>query len=105
MKKQPNLLGKITKTTLKSFIRDKQGLYVRHKSRFDGMTDGVEQIPDSRLELVKETTQCLDKSYGIEGLWVTSDRNLFKYYNDGQFEGIEIYNCCGSSIVCRKIVK
>lgn len=119
-------MKKITKSTFKSFIKKNEGkLYIQTKSDFDGMSDCVEFIPSNQrkfMPLQKHTATDFDFVYGKErgrtpeeveasilsnkntlgysGIWlVNSSRDSFKAFDDGQFEGIEVYNCCGSFVI------
>jgi len=96
---------KITKATFKSFIRKNQGtLYIKCMSSFDGMTDCVEYDNKAGFEKVTENDSCHGNTLGISGVWlVGGSRNWFKKYEDAEYEGIEVSNCCGSFILAVKI--
>jgi hypothetical protein len=101
-------MAKITKATIKSFIKkaDAEGnLYSKVLSSFDGMTDCVQQVHESEFQKVVRDQERLDheNTLGIRGLWMTHDGNLFEHFNDGTYDGYEIYNCCGTSIIARKM--
>ena len=72
-------MSKITRATLKSFIRkNKDNLFIHCKRTFNGMTDGVDYIKDSRFREIKETEDMNDMTLGIEGVWcVGSSRDYF----------------------------
>jgi hypothetical protein len=89
------------------------------------MSDCVEFIPSDKRKFVpleKDTVSDNDYQYGIErgltreqietnfftdkntfgykGIWlVNSSRDSFKAFENDLFEGIEVYNCCGSFII------
>lgn len=117
---------KITKTTFKSFIKKNAGkLFVQTKSYFDGMVDGCEYVPSKDRHFVpleKDSVRESDYQYGLEqgrtreeveehffnnkntlgykGIWlVNGSRDHFNAFDDGEFEGIEVYNCCGSFVI------
>lgn len=119
-------MKKITKTTFKSFLKkNEENLYIQTKSDFDGMSDCVEYISSNQRRFVplkKGTVSERDYQYGAEhgrtreeveasffsnkntlgysGIWlVNSSRNHFNAFDNGEFEGIEVYNCCGSFVV------
>lgn len=119
-------MAKITKSTFKSFLKKNEGkLFIQHESSFDGMSDMVEFVPSAKrkfIPLEKKTLSDMDyriaeergtsrerlddctfnspNTLGYNGVWlVDSSRNWFKHYEDDQFQGIEVYNCCGSFIV------
>lgn len=119
-------MTKTTKTTFKSFIKKNAGnLFIQEISDFDGMSDMVEFTPSKQrkfVELKKKTLSEMDyriaeergtsrerlddctfnskNTLGYIGIWlVDSSSNWFTPYEDDQFQGIEVYNCCGSFIV------
>lgn len=95
--------GKITKATFKSFVKKNPNLFIKVKSRFDGMTDCVEQLSGGFGKIANAVYPC-DNNLGLQGVWLVggSSRNRFYPYNDGKFSGIEVYNCCGSFIVATR---
>jgi hypothetical protein len=96
---------KITRATLKSFIKKNQGkLLINNKTNFDGMVDCVMPCDDKGFRPIKSDDRP-DNQYtlGICGCWlVGSSGDLFTVYDDGVHQGIEIYNCCGSFILAIK---
>ena len=89
-----------TLATFKAFLRRNDGrVEIRNLSRFDGMTDGVEQSKDREFRPLTsevQSRQC-DSNLGLNGVWlVGSGRNYFKPFNDGVHTGINVSNCCGS---------
>lgn len=102
---QSNLKGKTMKTTLatiKSFIKKNQDLYINCKSRFDGMVDCVMPNDNSQFHLAKRVDSHKN-TLGIAGAWfVFGSRDYFREYEDAEFKGYEVYNCCGSFILATK---
>lgn len=119
-------MKKITKSTFKSFLKKNEGkLFIQHEGSFNSMSDSVEFIPANErkfVELKKKTLSEMDyiialtrgttreeleeytfnskNSLGYEGIHlVGGSRNWFKTYENDQFIGIEVDNCCGSFIV------
>lgn len=92
-----------TRTNFKSFInKNKDRLYIKLCSKFCSMTDGIERLKDD-FRKVEETDWQQTNTLGISGLWlVGSSCDLFTIYDDGEFEGLEWYNCCGSGIIAIK---
>lgn len=94
---------KITLATLKAFARrNKESLFVRVDMSFSGMTDCVEAVKDSfkRVELKEPGNYW---RAGIEGLYLVGRSNdYFTLFDEGAFFGIEVYNCCGSSVLAIK---
>ena len=93
-------MKKITKATVKSFIKKNSGkIYVKVKSSFSGMTDAIERIEDD-FDLAQESTRNLDHTLGIEDAWfVGHSRDYFTPYEDEKYNGYYIYNCCGSFVL------
>jgi hypothetical protein len=119
-------MKKMTKTTFKNFIKKNAGnLFIQCAGSFDGMSDCVEFVPANKrkfVELKKKTISDMDyriaeergtsreqledcifnspNTLGYIGIWlVDSSRNWFQAYEDDQFQGISVDNCCGSFIV------
>lgn len=95
---------KITLATVKSFIRKASELHISRKSRFDGSVDCVMELADNGFHVAQPTDRNLDGTMGYEGVWfVRGSSDYFTPYNDGKFQGFEVYNCCGTFIVATKI--
>jgi len=98
---------KITLATVKSFIKkNKDNLYIRVDSKFDGMTDCVESVDNDGFEKV-QLMNPEDRNYeyrlGIPSAWFVRDsRDYFDPYEDKQFLGISVWNSCGSFVIVRK---
>ena len=88
-------MKKITKATLKSFL-NKNKTYTKQTNDFDGSDDCLKNI-DRKFELNTRSTGDVLKDV------LVYSRNFFNSYNDGQFEGIEVSNCCGRHIIAKKI--
>jgi hypothetical protein len=103
-------MAKITLSTVKSFIKKNiDNLYINEKSKFDGMTDGIESRHNGfiKAEKTKEHPErpfkCSDRTQGIEKAWFVGDsRDYFEQYEDNDFTGIRVDNCCGSFILAVK---
>jgi hypothetical protein len=93
---------KITMATVKSFIKNNfSNLCIRTESHFNGMTDGVDYIKGAQFESVIHSTNNINNTLGVSGAWfVGSSRD---YFNNGEFEGVEVYNACGSFVIAIKI--
>lgn len=91
---------KITLTTLKGFAkRNENNILAKTVSSFNGMIDCVDEVKDSFKK-----TEITDKkryySTGIQGIYtVGSSRDCFEIYEDEIYFGIEVYNCCGTTIL------
>jgi len=100
-------MKKITRATLKSFIRNNiDSLYINVKTEFDGMTDGCEDRHDG---FVKASTNnevyMQEHNLGVEGLYLVGQRDYFEAYEDDNFIGIDYYNCCGHGIIAIRKVR
>lgn len=94
---------KITLATLKAFAKkNSENLFAKVKGEFDGMTDCVQSNKGAKF-FKTEVTKPDDHSYfrtGIRGIYtVGGSRDYFTFYEDEKFYGIEVYNCCGSSVL------
>ena len=96
---------RITKSTFKAFLKKNQGkLLINERSQFNGMIDGVEYNRDSKFVPCVPAEHVCDNNLGIQGVWlVNGSRDSFTAYDDGVFQGICVYNCCGSFIVAVKV--
>lgn len=94
---------KITLATLKSFLKKNEGkLFIKIESEFDGMTDSINSVKDSftPLEINERNNK---NNLGFVGVWlVGNSRDYLKYYENDNYSGIEVYNCCGCFIVAIK---
>lgn len=100
-------MAKVTKTTFKSFIKKNQGnLYIKVSSKFDGMVDCVMPTNDNGFAPVQNEAYSIENTLGIQGVWlVGQSRDYFTAFEQGEFECIEVSNCCGSfTIAARKAV-
>ena len=96
-------MKKITLAGLKSFIRkNKDNLYIKVKSDFDGMVDGIVEVDMDWKKVEAEKIDFTDKNtMGICGAWLVGEsRDRIQITDDG--ETITVGNCCGSWEICRK---
>ena len=90
---------KITKATFRSFIRkNSDRLFVKERSRFDGMIDCVADVADT-FQPAETGCGYDDNTMGIRGVWLVRGRNWFVPFEENGFSGFTVYNCCGSFIV------
>jgi len=92
---------RITTNTFKSFIRkNKDNLFIRRDSKFDGMTDCVRTTQEGFAKVTTEPDFTQKDTYNIQGLWlVRRSGDYFEYYEDEKFYGYEFTNSCGSGII------
>lgn len=97
--------SKITLATVKSFVRKNQGkIYIDVRSSFDGMIDGL-RFEDGGLTLAQKDERNCNQNYtlGISGAWfVGSSRDYFFWFENDNFDGIEVVNSCGKFILAVK---
>lgn len=89
-------MSKITKATLKSFIRNnKDKLYIKVSGSFDGMQDCID-FRKSEFKPVIFTDQQIEYTLGVKGAWILDTRasNSFETFKDENFTGIKVSNCC-----------
>jgi hypothetical protein len=87
--------------TIKSFInKNSDNLFVKKISSFDGMTDCVQSVKDDFKKVTKEN------ALGLKGVYIvgSSSDHITNFEND-DFIGFEIYNCCGEGIIAIKKLK
>lgn len=100
MKQKPEAMKRITKSTIKSFIRkNANDLFINVKSSFDGMTDCCESCAGG-FRRIQEDSVHTDYTLGVKGAWfVGSSRDYFRPYSENGFTGYEVSNCCGRFIL------
>ena len=77
-------------------------LYLKVESDFDGMTDCVQQI-NSPFTKAEVTERSNENTLGVNGIWVVGQsRDGFRKYEDENYKGYNVYNCCGSFIIANK---
>ncbi len=98
-------MEKITAATIKSFIRKNEAnAFLRVKSQFDGLTDGIQNLNGGFSPLTKNTRNPHhERDLGFIGVWlVGSSRDYFWAYENDNFIGFEVDNCCGNWIIAVK---
>lgn len=91
---------KITLATVKSFVRKAQNLHIRTKSQFDGMTDCVMPTDNNGFTPVRQSENHFEHTLGVAGAWfVLGGGDRCSAYEDDNFKGFSIYNCCGSFLL------
>lgn len=100
---------KITRTTIKQFIKRELAagnLWIKVRSKFDGMYDGVNEVDSSTYLQVKEDTFNKENTLGIQGAWfVGSSRDYFYPHEENEFIGYKVINCCGSFVLAMRIAR
>lgn len=94
-------MAKITKATFKSFInKNRDKLFIKCESDFDGMIDGIRHAENPQFVPVKAADRTFENNLGIMGIWlVGNSRDYFSEYRGDDFQGIHVSNCCGSFTV------
>lgn len=91
---------KITLATIKSFVeKNRANLLINCISRFDGMTDGVEDCRNKgEFHPIQPAFYGSERdNIGIAGAWfVGGSRDYFSLLNKEGYFGYHVYNCCGS---------
>jgi hypothetical protein len=93
-------MKRITKSTVKSFIRKNyKNLFINVRSSFDSMTDGC-QWRNTGFRKIQPDENCIDYTLGIKGAWfVGSSRDYFTAYSENGFTGYQVSNSCGLFIL------
>ena len=87
-------MKRITKATIKSFI-NKNEIYLKKHMEFDSMTDGCEPCYDRSITKA-ERVEPNNNNLGIKGTYFVGDsRDYFETYEEGNFTGYRVSNCCG----------
>jgi hypothetical protein len=94
---------KTTLSTIKSFIRKNEGnLFINVKSSFDGMIDGQSYYHEGFTKAEKDEDNARN-TLGVNGAWfVNHSRDYLTPYDNGNFAGYEVSNCCGHFIIAVK---
>ena len=94
---------KFTAASFKSFVRkNRENLFVKEESRFDGQVDCVMSVADDFSKAVAAEYNHTN-NLGIAGVWlVGGGRDYFTPISEGGFVGYSVWNCCGSFIVAVK---
>lgn len=94
---------KITLATIKSFINNEMKndkLYIASLSSFDGMVDCVMPSDDKNFKKAVKSERNSENDLGVAGAWfVKGSRDSFETFENDEFKGFEVYNCCGSFIL------
>jgi hypothetical protein len=103
---------KITRATIKTFIKKalaSNNLYLMTKSKFDGMSDMVEDFNDPQFRKASGVFNPNDEHrLGISpenngwGLWLIKGDDYYKQFENDEFIGFEWWNCCGSGLIATK---
>lgn len=89
---------KKTLSSLKAFIRkNKNNLYIKQTSDFNGMIDGVEICENATFVKVQPEEIDFNSKYtlGINGLWLVGNSRDSITFNE-ESNTYRVYNSCGS---------
>ncbi len=98
-------MKKPTMTTVKSFVKKNQGnLFINIKSSFNGMVDGCDYHKGSQFQKAEHKESNFDNTLGINGAWFVRGRSgdLITPFDNGEYVGFDIYNCCGTFVIAIK---
>lgn len=89
-------MKKITKATFKSFLRKNEDrLFISVNSTFDGMTDGLEFFKFA-IKPIEHIQESPENDCGYKGVWLVDNcRNYFTPFENKEYKGITVTNCCG----------
>jgi hypothetical protein len=92
-------MSKPTLATLKSFIaKNRANLFIKQKSCFDGMCDGVVYDENASFKPARPSASHMKNTLSIDGAWVVG-RDLISMYEANGFKGYDVYNCTGSFVL------
>lgn len=88
---------KTTIATVKSFIKkNRNNLFIKVKSRFSGMTDGLEFQDDDFTPALTDEKHG-EYTQGVAGAWFVGRGNDYhEAFEDDHFKGFKVFNSCGS---------
>ncbi len=101
---------RITLATLKSFARkNHENLLLKVRSRFNSSIDGSETLTGG-FEPIRDAAPHYSNigdyfahTLGILGVWIVdAGRNYCAPYEDENYKGIEVYNCCANFVLAVK---
>ena len=94
-------MKKTTRATLKAFIRNNlDRLHIRVDACFNGMTDCREATGATGFSKALPTDCHVANTLGVEGAWfVGGSRDYFRTYEDENFTGYSVINCCGGFVL------
>lgn len=97
-------MTKITLATIKSFIKKNiNNLYIQNLSDFDSTIDGISACNNKSFKKTIETLDHTQHSLGIKDAWfVLGSRDYFQNYEDKEFIGFDVSNCCGHFVLAIK---
>lgn len=95
---------KITRATLKAFIlKNRDKLFHLTKNSFDGHVDCVMPTSEPVFKRVNSIEIENKTTFGIKDAWLVGNGDdYFTLYEDAQYIGIEVSNCCANWIVVIK---
>lgn len=95
-------MSRVTLATFKKLAKN-ENLYIKCKSDFDPMSDGVKFDPSANFKPVERGAANDTNTLGIKGVWlVLGSRDYFQPYAKDGFNGIEVWNCCGSFVLANR---
>lgn len=91
----------ITLATFKKFVRENEGrLLIRTSSYFDGMIDGRTHVKNPAFSPATPTAGRDEHGLGYAEIHlVLGSRDYFTAFDEGEYTGIGVSNCCGSFTV------
>jgi hypothetical protein len=81
-------MPKLTRFHFKKFLRENPNLYIK--------------CDKDTFTKAENYTNSLGNTFGIKGVWIVGKGgDNFSHYEDEQFIGIKVYNCCVSFILAK----
>ena len=105
-------MTKITLTTIKKFIKEnKNNIYIKNITHFNGMTDGIDNCENQNFYLseqteIKQKQYGRDNTLGLKGAhFVFDSKDYFETFNENNFKGFKISNCIGHFVIATKVAQ
>ena len=94
---------KITRATIKSFVKKNfNNLYIKNLTEFDGMQDMTVANKNAEFRKAVPTQRDFNYTLGVDGAYVLPNRNLFDPFENENYVGYNVWNCCGEFVIAIK---
>lgn len=97
-------MEKITRTTVKAFIRrHRDHLYIRVDSRIDSYDDCKRAISGASFKVATVSNLADETTLGVEGAWFLGRGDLFESFKRDGYEGFEVFNSLCSFVLAVRL--
>ena len=101
-------MKKLNKNHFNNFVKkNAENLHMKVYAHFNGMVDMVENVEAPAFSKVvkvqfQEWRDVVLRAANDVSKIAFRDGNSFDHYEDAEYQGIEVYNCCGKFVVAVK---